>query len=201
MPERPLTINHAELVYPNGGKEAARATLELLGLTVTEGGPWLVAVLDPETANYCDDIIFASEATPAQLAFEDAFAEAVASNPELAAKLSHYQDVRRTHPQFPFHFGISVPTHAEWQRRVSQIEEASREHPLLAGKIEVYAFEPGDPGAITYLSQGFVRTTALAGELLALGLQIELQWTPLDEDGNPPYGLIEDQMPDLASLS
>lgn len=202
MAERPRTINHVELVYPAGGKEAARAALELLGLTVSEGGPWLAAVVDPDTANFVDDIIFASEVTPAQQRFEEAFANAVEADAQLASTLERYLEVRGQHPQFPFHFGLSVPTHEEWDQRVREIEKASREHPLLAGRIEVAGrFEPGDPGAITYLSQAFIRTSALASETLRLGMQIELQWAPLDEQGNPPYGLIDSEMPDLATLA
>lgn len=201
MADRPLRINHAELVYPKGGRDVARAAFELVGLTVSEVGPWLAGVLDPDTANYIDDIIVASEATPAQQAFEKAFTRALESDAELARGLDRYRAVRGAHPQYASHFGIAIATHEDWKARVGRIANAGREHPLLAGKIEIAArFEPGDPGAITHHSQAFVHTSALAFETLQLGLQIELQWSPVDDHGNPLHGLVG-ELPDLTALS
>jgi hypothetical protein len=182
---RPLKINHAELVYPKGGKEAARAALEVIGLGVIEVNQWLVAALHPPKF-MVDDILVVSEATPAQLRFAEALDSALESDARLAQAFDRYLARRSSHPQYMYHFGISIPTHEDWEACVERVEEAGRSHPLLAGKIEIASkFEPGDPGAITPLSQAFVRTTALAAEMMQLGFQIELQWAPLDKNGDP----------------
>jgi hypothetical protein len=200
--QRPLILNHAEMVYPVGGKEAARAALEVMGFTVNELGPWFLVIIDASSENYLDNVLYASEVTPAQEKYEAAFAAALEKDQDLAAALTRYKEVRHNHPQYPFHFGFSIPTHEEWKERVERVEEAGRSHPLLAGKIEVAGvFEPGDPDAfITHISQAFVRTEVLATEGLQLGLQIELQWAPVDDKGNPIYGLT-DELPDLKKLT
>jgi hypothetical protein len=206
MSVRPLTLNHAELVHPVGGRAAAEAALTVMGFNIVDWGQWsawIVATLGPAGGklSYVDDVLVVSEVTPVQQRFNDSFARAVGEDPELAASYDRYGKLRGSRPQFFYHFGISIPTHEEWEERVARIEEAGRNHPLLAGKIEIAGrFEPGDPGAITPLSQAFVRTTALAAEVLSLGWQVEYQWAPLDENGDPD-GRMLGEIPDISALA
>lgn len=201
MHERPLVLNHVEMVYRPGEADVAIAALEIMGLTVdATKPPWLVAHVDGQTGNGIDNVLYASELTPAQQAFEAVFERSVGRDDELREGLARYREVRQAHPQFAFHFGLSVPTHEDWLQRIARIQEASRSHELLAGRIGIAGvFEPGMPDAVTPQHQAFVRTDVLSSEMLALGLQIELQWTPLRADGTHEKGML-DTLPDLATL-
>lgn len=181
-------LNHVEMVYAPGGRETARAFFELLGFTVRDTGHWLTIAVEPsEAANWADNTLYAQEATPAQLRFEDEFAKAIESNSALSEALDHYKDVRRAHPQLHFHWGIHLPSHEDWEARVARVREAAESHPVLKGHVEALVFEPEkNPHAISPQSQAFIRTDVLAAEGFPFGLEIELQWTPVDEDGNLP---------------
>jgi len=178
-----VIINHAEMVYRPGERDAAQAFFEALGFRVSELGPWLMVLIHPETSNGVDNTLYANEATPAQMRFEDAFMRSLERDPDVAASLQHYRKVRMVHPQFNFHFGVTVPTHDEWQERTNRVLEASRSHPLLACRVEATVLEPGHPSALGPQSQAFFQTDILASGSLALGLLFELQWTPVTASG------------------
>ena len=175
---RPLAINHVEMIFQPGEREAARAYFETLGFGVSDFGSWLVVAVDPNTGNGIDNVMYASEPVPAQQQFEDALAKALDAHPEAAAALEHYRGVRVAHPQFNFHFGASIPTHEEWVERTERIVAAAGSHPLLRGRIDVSVFNPGDPGAVGPIHQTFVLTHILSTGTLQTGLIFELQWRP-----------------------
>lgn len=176
MANRPLAINHVEMIFQPGERETARAFFETLGFGVSDFGPWLLVSVDPATANGIDNVMYASEPVPAQQKFEDALQDAIANHPQATAALAHYREVRIAHPQFNFHFGASIPTHEEWTERAARVQEASLSHPLLRGRMDVSVFNPGDPGAVGPLHQLFVLTDVLSTGTLQTGLIFELQW-------------------------
>lgn len=180
-------LNHVEMVFPPGDQEAARAFFEILGFSVLDTPPWLTVGVEPtEAANWADNVLYAQQAIPAQQRFEDELARVIESDAALAEALNHYKAVRRAHPQLAYHWGVHIPTHEDWAERVARVQEAARSHPLLKDRIEVIVFEPGSSEtAISTQSQAFVRTDVLAAEGFTFGLEIELQWTPRDEKGNP----------------
>ena len=179
-------INHVEMAYSPGHKDATVAFFELLGFRVIETGAWITAYVDPaNTTNWADNIVYANEAIPAQDSYEAEYARVLASDGKFAAALGRLKEVRQVYPQFGFHFGIAMTSLEEWQARVDRMRQASLEHPLLAGHIEVITFEPGNPLAVSNQSQAYMRADFLSTEGYTFGIQIELQWTPVDEDGNP----------------
>jgi hypothetical protein len=178
MAERPLRINHVEMIFGPGEREAARAFFEAMGFEVSDFGPWLVVNVDPETGNGIDNVMYASEPVPAQQRFEDALHEALAADEKAIAALEHYRGVRIAHPQFNFHFGASLPTREVWEERTARVREAADEHPLLRHRVEVAVFNPGDPGAVGPIHQTFLLTEILSTGTLQTGLIFELQWRP-----------------------
>jgi hypothetical protein len=178
-----VVLNHAEMVHRPGEREAAKAFFETLGFATSELGPWMMILIHPDTSNGVDNTMYCNEASPAQQRFEDALTRSLERDAELAASLEHYRSVRMVHPQYNFHFGVTFPTHEEWQRRSDRIVDASRNHPLLAGRVEVAVLEPGHPSALGPQSQTFIQTDIVAAGSLALGLLFELQWTPVDANG------------------
>lgn len=178
-------INHVEMVYPPGGAEAAQAFFELLGFSVQATPPWLTVGVEPtEADNWADNVLYAQPAVPAQQKFEDEFARAIESDTALREALARYKEVRHAHPQIAYHWGVHIPTYEDWQERVARIQDASVNHPLLKGRVEAIVFEAGkNPAAISTQAQAFIRTDVLAAEGFPFGLEIELQYTPLDENG------------------
>lgn len=178
-------LNHVEMVYRPGDEEAAREFFELLGFAVQFTPPWLTVGVEPtEADNWADNVLYAQPAIPAQEKFEAELARVIESDERLAAALNRYKEVRRNHPQVCYHWGVHIPTHEDWEQRVARVQEAAKSHPLLKGRVEVMVFEAGkNPHAISTQSQAFVRTDVLVAEGYPFGLEIELQYTPLDENG------------------
>ena len=180
MGDRPI-INHSEMVYRPGDREAARALFETMGFRVEElpEFPWLIIIIDAEAERGRDNVMYANESTPAQQNLEQALGTALAADPELAGRLERYRSIRRAHPQYVYHFGASVPTHDDWKERVDRLREASQSHPLLKGRIEMDVYEPGVPGALGPLSQAFIHTDIIEwGPFQLGGLLFDLQWAP-----------------------
>jgi hypothetical protein len=196
--ERPL-LNHVEMVYQPGDREAAQAFFETMGFAVSDlpGGPWLVITVDPETPGV-DNVMYANEPTPAQKNLEAALEQAIANDSELADTLDRYRSIRRAHPQYVFHFGASVPTHEEWQARVERLQEANNSHPLLEGRLDIKISEPGLPGALGPLSQAFIYTDILACGPFALAtILFDLQWSPERVPGEVRAPI---EFPDMAAM-
>jgi hypothetical protein len=201
MPERPLMINHVEMVYRPGQVEAARAFFETMGFAVSEYGPWLIILVDPENGNGLDNVMYCNEAVPAHQRFEEELERVIATDEKLSAALDHYRDVRRAHPQYNFHFGVTLPTLAEWETRLERIQEASRNHPLLAGHMEVIVFESGHPDGVGPASQAFCYTDILASGTLPMGLVFEVQYMPVPDSGDTwSEELWSGKFPDLSLM-
>ncbi len=182
MADRPI-LNHAELVYRPGDREAAQAFFETMGYEVVErpGFPWLSIIVDPQSdpGRRVDGLMYICESTPAQQNLEAALDALTAENPDLADKFQRYRRIRRAHPQYVFHFGGSVPTHEDWQARVDRLREANESHPLLKGRLEIDVREPGDPTALGGLSQAFIHTDIVqVGVIQGGGILFDLQWAP-----------------------
>jgi hypothetical protein len=176
----PLRLNHVETVYRAGDHDAAQAAFELLGFLVTESASGcMYAVLDPVAGNGIDNAIYATEVTAEQWALEEALQDALSGSSALGTAVATYREQMSTRPQAVFHFGVAVPTVEAWEALVARVQEGAASHPLLAGRIAVVGvFRPGDPGSLSDQRQAFVHTDVFASGLLAMGQQIELQYTP-----------------------
>jgi hypothetical protein len=194
-------LNHVEMIYRPGERDAARALFEALGFGVSDFGPWLVVAIDPSTFNGVDNLMYASEPVPAQRRFEAALERAIASDPEASAALEHYRSVRRAHPQFNFHFGATLPTLEDWTERTERLQEAVRTNPLLQGRVDISVFNPGDPGAVG-INQTFALTDIIATGTLQTGVIFELQWYPSNEAGEVDIAALAAKAtaPDLESI-
>jgi hypothetical protein len=171
-------LNHVELVYRPGEREVARALFETLGCAIRDsGGPFLSAMVDPATGNYLDNVMYCSEVTTEQWAFEQALQGALGRDAELGETGRSYASLLARAPQHAFHFGITYETLAEWEEALTRIEKAGADDPDLEGRLSVRAvFRPGDPGSFgdTFV-QAFIHTDVVAAGLLTLGQHIELQ--------------------------
>jgi hypothetical protein len=206
LSERPLLLNHVEMVYRPSEVDAAQAFFEAMGFGVSRWASWLVIKIDPEKGNGIDNGMYANEPTPAQLNFEAAFEQALASDSRLAESLERHRIITREWPYYNFHFGASIPTHEDWEKRVERLREANRSHPLLKDRIELVVFEPSTSRALSAQSQAFVFTDILtSGGPFSQGLQFEIQWTPTPDSGELTFESLAaagpgNPFPDMATM-
>jgi hypothetical protein len=171
-------ITHLELLHRPGERAQARRLLEVLGCRVLDrGGHFFSAFVEPEVTDYLNNILYASEVTPEQWAFERQLDIAATEGPFAEAR-STWSAHMRAHPQYTYHFGLRLPSEQALEAALVRVAAAGREGGELAGRVEVVAvFRPGDPDAATdTMVQAFVRTDIVACGLVGLGQHIELQW-------------------------
>ncbi|ASV84864.1 hypothetical protein CES85_5668 [Ochrobactrum quorumnocens] len=186
MIDRPLGLNHIETVHRPGDKDVARAVFEILGFFVAEfttnvGGKdmvFLFASLDPANANGIDNVIYCSEVRPAQLALEQAMKAAIVADASFKAAAEEYRRQTSGQPQIFPHFGFSVPSLDDWEARVARVRDAAKNHPLLAGRIEIAGiYRLNDPTSVTPQTQAFIRTDAFSLGLLEFPVYFEIQYS------------------------
>lgn len=192
MAQRPLKrpgarlLNHIELVYAPGERALARTLLEGLGFRVLDpqtdplppelgpaAGPYLIVFVDPADDDLIDNVLYASEAGPAQWRFEQALRTRMNEDEELARL---HRELRGAYPDLPqamTHFGVAYPSAEE----IDDVMATLAATPALQGRISLSdVFRPGDPGSVDdRVVQGFVYTDIVSVGLLAGGQQIELQ--------------------------
>ena len=164
-------LNHVELVYRPTERELAKRVFEVLGCRpVDRGGTWFTSFVDAAGADWSNNVLYASEVTPEQWAFEQTLATEA---PQRAAYLTRLQ----REPQRSCHFGIRLADAAALEAACERVREAGDDGEL-AGRIRLAGvFRPGDPGAVAdTMVQAFVWTDVIASGLLTLGQHIELQW-------------------------
>jgi hypothetical protein len=182
-------LNHAEMVFRPGDREAAQALFETMGFRVGElpafdDSPWMVVFVDrdaPEDEIIVDNLMYANESTLAQQNLEAKVQEFLDSDAEFKRLHDRYQELRVERPQYNFHFGSSVPTREEWQARVDALKEANESHPLLKGRLQIDVREPftDNPLALGGLSQLFLITDIISvGVYPFASLLFDLQWSP-----------------------
>ncbi len=167
--------NHTELVYRPGERALAARIFETLGCRVVEtGGPYLLVLVEPSEQGPYDNVLYASEVTPEQWAFEQALARELAGSGAISEAFRAHRERLRREPQSSTHFGIRLPDPAALDAAIERIEKSSAE---LGGRLSLSAvFRPGDPGSLDpTLVQAFVRTDVVAAGLVTLGQHFELQ--------------------------
>lgn len=172
-------ITHAELVYRPGERALAARVLGLLGCEVVDrGGYWFTARVDPAEAGFTDNVLYASEITEEQWAFEKALGALVDSDESLGRVSETWLAGVRARPQYSCHFGMRLPSRAALEQAAAAVEAAGKDDPELAGRISVSGiYRPEDSQAATdTMMQVFVHTDVLACGLVTLGQHIELQW-------------------------
>lgn len=173
MPETAAhALNHVELVYRPMERDLAKRVFEILGCRpVDRGGTWFTSFIATDGADWSNNVLYASEVTPEQWAFEQAMAPGA---PVRAA----YLDRLHREPQRSCHFGIRLADEATFDATCARVRQAGLDGGDLAGRIRLAGvFRPGDPGAVAEtMVQAFVWTDIVAVGLLTLGQHIELQW-------------------------
>jgi hypothetical protein len=192
------------LHYLPGDEQAARCLLTHLGCTLVDNGPrpgedgFCTVLLDAETANHADNILFLSRLSDAQAALETAIREqlrigSVDEHPAVAGFRSRRADA----PESASHLGIRYAKFEALEATLAAIEHDTRPGGPLRGRVEItrYRARPGldaevdrrmavspafrgdEPTAFAdYWVQCFVKTDLLGFGILAFGHTIELDF-------------------------
>ena len=168
-------LNHVELLYRPGERDLAKRLFEVLGCrAVDRGGTWFTAFVAADGADWSNNVLYASEVTTEQWAFEQTLLASTGEAPERTA----YLDRLRREPQRSFHFGIRMADAAALEAACERVRQAGADGGELAGRVRLAGvFRPGDDGAVAdTMVQAFVWTDVVASGLLTIGQHIELQW-------------------------
>lgn len=178
-------LNHTELIYAPGDRVAARELFRALGCRVLDpqvdetppelgpaAGPYLIIFVDPDSTDLIDNVMYASEVTPAQWAFEEQIGRLLEERPELAASRQAFLDRFAATPYAMTHFGLAM-SEEQLEKALGQIAETA----MFSGRVRVSGpFRPGDPGSVDpRVIQAFIHTDIVSANLLTGGQQIELQ--------------------------
>jgi hypothetical protein len=178
-------LNHTELVYAPGDRSLARDLFRALGCRVLDpqeeegppelgpaAGPYLIVFVDPGSTDLIDNVMYASEVTPAQWAFEEELRRFLDQRPQAAASRQTFLDRFGEAPQAMTHFGLAM-SEDQLEKALVRIEETA----ALAGRVRVSGpYRPGEAGSVDpRVIQAFLYTDIVSGNLLVGGQQIELQ--------------------------
>ena len=194
------TIGHLALHYGPGDCDGARRLLEVLGATLVENGPpgFCTVLIDGETANHAQNIMFLSQCSNTQLQLEAAITTALhAGGSDQAPELTEYRQMRYDKPESIAHIGIRYKTLEEVEQAILTLEKGAQPGGEFEGRIEVTKFkarpdldpaidarmavspifdESTKPAFANYWVQCFVKTDLFAHGLLAFGQTIELDY-------------------------
>lgn len=169
-------LSHVELLHAPGERALAARVFELLGCVVVDSGRhWFTAFVDTRLRDWANNVMYASEASAAQLAVEAT----------MDASAGAWIDMVRAAPQEAPHFGFRVGSADEQRAILQRVREAGEHDAELRGRVAVLGLFPHDaPDAIaTGMDQAFIWTDVMASGPLRLGQVIEIQWHLHPEGG------------------
>lgn len=173
-------LTHNECIYAPGDADAVKAFFGALGLSLTNVAPhpYIIAHVNPSQKDVIGNVLYASELTPLQQAFEQTLKDALARSEDLRVAAEDWERDFREDPQRSVHFGLRYDTQAAFEEALGRLREVGGPGGALEGRVLVTGvYYPGDPGSLTdVMAQGFVWTDVLASGILTFGQHIELQW-------------------------
>jgi hypothetical protein len=173
-------ITHSECIYAPGDGDLVKALFVALGFAVknAKGHPYIIAHVDPDVPDVMSNVIYASESTPMQQAFEKTLQETLASSKEFRQATDDWEKDFRDDPQRSVHFGVQYESRESFQATVDRLREESGAGKPLEGRLLVTGvYFPGDDLSITEtMAQAFVWTDVMASGILTFGQHLELQW-------------------------
>ena len=205
---RETVLGHLALHYMPGDENQARRLLELIGCTLVDNGPapgsdgFCTVLVNGGDANYADNIMFLSSATPQQVELEAAIRNALgAGTAREEPVVGNFRSSVASKPESTSHIGIRFQTLERLEHVLAQIEAAAAPGGALEGRIELTKYLPraGDdadasatvaaqvasspaftgsesPSFAPYWIQCFVTTDLCGFGILAFGSTFELDY-------------------------
>jgi hypothetical protein len=173
-------ITHSECIYAPGDGNLVKELFVALGFAVTkvDPHPYIIAHVDPDVLDVMSNVIYASELTPMQQAFEKTLQETLASSQEFREATDNWEKDFRDDPQRSVHFGFQYESRESFEATIDRLRAVSAPGQPLEGRLQVTGvYFPGDDLSITdTMAQGFVWTDVMASGILTFGQHLELQW-------------------------
>jgi hypothetical protein len=199
--DRTATLGHLALYYLPGDMAPARRLFERLGCTLVENGPdpgndgFCTVLLDEPTGNYADNLLFLAQASPAQVAVEEAVRAGWTDGD--ASPFTAFRELRGRAPEIASHIGIRYGSLDALEDALLGIEADAGDGGPLHGRVELTryrarrgldpavdarmdasrAFTGDEPEAFAdHWVQCFVTTDLCAYGIVAFGQTIELDF-------------------------
>lgn len=199
-----MLIGHLALHYRDGDEQPARRLLELFGCRLVDNGPapgadgFCTVLIDPETGNHADNVMFLSRLPQEQAAIEDAIVSAlsIATDAE-AASVAALRVHAAANPEASSHIGFRYRTMEQLERVLVDLERAAAPGGELEGRISIkkHRVRPGldadvdrrmgespvfagvdQPSFANHWIQCFVNTDLCGFGILAFGSMFELDF-------------------------
>ena len=174
-------LNHVEFAHRPGEGHLAIALFEALGCSCSvidtpPYGKYVVVSLDGSPHGEND--MFASQAEPEQLAFEDALLREIAADGSgIGQAAARFRGLQRERPYRATHFGLRLPSVAALDDTIARLNALAGNG--FAGRLEQgFKMERSlDEARATSspVKQIWIWTDVVSTGVLALGQQIELQ--------------------------
>lgn len=173
-------LNHVEALYRAGDRDIAIELGGVLGCIVVDtgidagqGSTFLAVHPNPDDLDVDNNAFYISEITPQHAAVEEALEAAQGVDAELRARVAEYHEKALNWPFSVPHFGLRYQTEAEIEAVAQRLERASDR---LKARVGLKIIRPGDEGALTLFTQGFVHQDVVVSGSFLLGQLIELQY-------------------------
>ncbi len=167
-------LGHLALHYREGDEQPARRLLELLGCTLVDNGPapgsdgFCTVLVDADSADYADNLMFLSGLTAEQEAVESAIRGALRlgelDTHPAATKFAESSSVK---PESSSHIGIRYRSLGALEKVLTELETAALPGGELAGRIQVTKYAPrtgGDGAADAAVAAQVNASPAFSGE-------------------------------------
>jgi len=196
-------IGHMALHYGPGDEQPARRLLELIGCTLVDNGPkpgsdgFCTVLVDHDSANYADNIMFLSRVSDGQLQLEEAITAGLNAGPKGEDDaVAAYRAKTLASPEIISHIGIRYLSFEALEEVIGALEEAAKPGGELDGRIQVtkhirLGLDPAIderiaaspvfaddvvPAYADFWLQCFVRTDLCGFGILAFGHTFELDF-------------------------
>jgi hypothetical protein len=170
---RQTVLGHLALHYMPGDEKQARRLLELLGCTLVDNGPvpgsdgFCTVLVNGSDANYADNIMFLSSATPEQVALEAAICSALGTGTAREKPVvGNFRASIAGKPESTSHIGIRFQTLEKLEQVLAAIEDAAKEGGDLEGRIQLTKYRPragDDPDASATVARQVAESPAFSG--------------------------------------
>ena len=136
-------LGHLALYYRSGDESASRRLLVDLGCSLVDNGPrpgadgFCTVVLDDETANHADNILFLAPVSPKQEELERAIREQFGGDAAADGPATAFTDMKRDSPETASHFAIRYRELEELENVLRALETDAAAGGPLHGRVEL----------------------------------------------------------------
>jgi hypothetical protein len=138
------SLGHLALHYGSGDEQGARRLLADLGFALVDNGPrpgedgFCTVLLDGDTTNHADNIMFLARLSPVQEALERTIREQLGlGDPTEAPTATAFASSKRGSPEASSHIGIRFAELDAFERALLAVEADASDGGPLHGRVEI----------------------------------------------------------------